>query len=202
MLIKSARFVKSAAKPSQYPPASLPEIVFAGRSNVGKSSLINTLVNRKRLAKTGATPGRTQLINFFSINEVLVLVDIPGYGYARVPGSVRRRWAPMVEAYFSSRRTLKAAVLIMDIRRTPGPEEVDLIKRLGRDRIPVVPVLTKSDKLSRAKQALQRRQAALALGLELDRLILFSARTRIGVEALWEAVLAHASPAADPPGAQ
>jgi hypothetical protein len=124
MIIKSAEFIKSAAKSSHYPPARLPEIVFAGRSNVGKSSLINILVNRKRLAKTSSTPGRTQLINFFEINAELVFVDIPGFGYAKVPEAVRRSWAPMIETYLATRRTLKGLVLIMDSRRTPGPGRI------------------------------------------------------------------------------
>ena len=101
MLIQSAEFIKSAVKPSQYPSGRLPEIAFIGRSNVGKSSLINTLVNRKRLARTSATPGRTQLINFFLINEMITFVDLPGYGYARVPESVKKKWGPMIETYLA-----------------------------------------------------------------------------------------------------
>jgi GTP-binding protein len=111
MIIKSAEFVTSAVKASQYPEALHPEAAFAGRSNVGKSSLINTLVNRKRLVKTSSTPGRTQLINFFSVNDALSLVDLPGYGYARVPASVKRKWGPMIETYLKGRETLKAVVL-------------------------------------------------------------------------------------------
>ena len=127
MIIKSAKFVKSAAKSSQYPPAILPEIAFAGRSNVGKSSLINILINRKHLVKTSSTPGRTQLINFFVINETFSFVDLPGYGYARVPKSVKKNWGPMIETYFSTRETLKGVVFIMDIRRMPDQKELNLI---------------------------------------------------------------------------
>ena len=119
MKIISAVFITSATKPSQYPPARLPEIAFAGRSNVGKSSLINTLVNRKRLVKTSSTPGRTRLINFFEINQQIGFVDLPGYGYARVPESVKKTWGPMIETYLSNRNTLKGVVVILDIRRTP-----------------------------------------------------------------------------------
>ncbi|MDX1707342.1 MAG: ribosome biogenesis GTP-binding protein YihA/YsxC, partial [Desulfobacterales bacterium] len=104
MIIKSAEFIKSATRPAQYPAAQLPEIAFAGRSNVGKSSLINTLVNRKRLVKTSSTPGRTQLINFFDINRQIIFVDLPGYGYAKVPLSVRKKWGPMIETYLSGRK--------------------------------------------------------------------------------------------------
>ena len=131
MKITSAEFVTSATKPSQYPPEGLPEIAFAGRSNVGKSSLINVLVNRKRLVKTSSTPGRTQLVNFFDINDSINFVDLPGYGYAKVPASVRKKWGPMIETYLSGRNTLKGVVVIMDIRRTPREEEQNLIDWLG-----------------------------------------------------------------------
>ena len=152
MNIKSAEFVTSATKPSQYPAAGLPEIAFAGRSNVGKSSLINVLVNRKHLVKTSSTPGRTQMINFFDINGNLTFVDLPGYGYARVPEAVQKKWGPMIETYLSGRRTLKAVVVIMDIRRTPREEEQNLIAWLKHYSIAKILVLTKADKLSKTKQ--------------------------------------------------
>ena len=131
MIIKSAEFVTSATKPSQYPKRALPEIAFAGRSNVGKSSLINTLVNRKHLVKTSSTPGRTQLINFFDINGRMGIVDLPGYGYAKVPVSVRKKWGPMIETYLSERETLRGVVVIMDIRRIPRQEELNLLAWLN-----------------------------------------------------------------------
>ena len=136
--VKSAEFVTSAVKPSQYPLAILPEIAFAGRSNVGKSSLINTLVNRKRLVKTSSTPGRTQLINFFIINGSIGFVDLPGYGYAKVPKSVKKNWGPMIETYLSERKTLKGVVLIIDIRRIPRAEELNLIDWLDYYKIPKI----------------------------------------------------------------
>jgi len=185
MIIKSAEFIKSAAKASHYPPARLPEIVFAGRSNVGKSSLINSLVNRKRLAKTSSTPGRTQLINFFEINAELVFVDIPGFGYARVPVAIRRSWAPMIETYLTTRRTLKGLVLILDSRRTPGPEELALVDWLNRHQIATVLALTKIDKLSRSRQLVCSRSAAAALQVPQGDIILFSAKTRQGRDELW-----------------
>jgi len=188
LIIKSAEFVTSAVKPSQYPPAVLPEIAFAGRSNVGKSSLINTLVNRKRLVKTSSTPGRTQLINFFNINEVFSFVDIPGYGYAKVPASVKKKWGPMIETYITTRNTLKGVVLIMDVRRTPGPEEMNMLDWLNHYGIPSVPVLTKSDKLSKTRQQKQLKEIANTLSADKDNFILFSAKSRQGKDEVWGAI--------------
>lgn len=188
MIIKSAEFVTSAVKPSQYPLAVLPEVAFAGRSNVGKSSLINTLLNRKRLVKTSSTPGRTQLINFFNINEAFFFVDIPGYGYARVPMAVKKKWGPMIETYITTRKTLKGVVLILDIRRIPGPEEMNMIDWLRHHDIPSVSVLTKSDKLSRSKQQKQLIKITNTLSANKDHFILFSAKSRQGKEEVWSAV--------------
>ncbi len=188
MIIKSAEFITSAVKPSQYPPAVLPEIAFAGRSNVGKSSLINTLVNRKRLVKTSSTPGRTQLINFFNINEKFSFVDIPGYGYAKVPASVKKKWGPMIETYITTRKTLKGVVLIMDLRRTPGPEEMNMLDWLNHYGIPSVPVLTKSDKLSKTRQQKQLKKISNTLSADKDNLILFSAKSRQGKDEVWDVV--------------
>ena len=188
MIIKSAEFVKSAVKPEQYPAAVLPEIAFTGRSNVGKSSLINTLVNRKRLVKTSATPGRTQLINFFLINKTFSFVDLPGFGYAKVPDSVRRKWGPMIETYLSTRKTLKGVVLIMDVRRIPGIQELNFIEWLYYYNIPSMLILTKADKLSKTKQLKQQVTIAKALSVDKDDLILFSAKSRLGKDAVWEAI--------------
>lgn len=188
MKIISAEFVTSATKPSQYPPEGLPEIAFAGRSNVGKSSLINVLVNRKRLVKTSSTPGRTQLVNFFDINEYLTLVDLPGYGYAKVPASVKKKWGPMIETYLSGRGTLKGVVVILDIRRTPREEEHNLIAWLAHYSIASILVLTKVDKLSKTKQAKQRAAVARTLARDAGDLILFSAKSRKGREDVWQAI--------------
>ncbi len=188
MIITSAQFVKSAVTPSQCPPGYLPEIAFTGRSNVGKSSLINTLVNRKHLVKTSATPGRTQLINFFVINSVFHFVDLPGFGYARVPATVRKSWGPMIETYLSTRKNLKGVVLIIDIRRIPGAQELNFIQWLHYYRIPEILVLTKSDKLSKNKQITQKRAIADTLGIPMEELILFSAKSRMGKDDLWHAI--------------
>ncbi|HUV76928.1 MAG TPA: ribosome biogenesis GTP-binding protein YihA/YsxC [Desulfobacterales bacterium] len=188
MIIKSADFVKSAVKPSHYPPEILPEIAFSGRSNVGKSSLINTLVNRKRLVKTSSTPGRTQLINFFDINNAFSFVDLPGFGYARVPESIKRTWGPMVETYLSTRKTLKGVVLIMDIRRIPGTQELEFIEWLRYYTIPSILILTKADKLSKSKQMNQHIAITKILGVDRNDLILFSAKSRKGKDATWAAI--------------
>jgi GTP-binding protein len=188
MIIKSAEFVKSAVKPEQYPAAVLPEIAFTGRSNVGKSSLINTLVNRKRLVKTSATPGRTQLINFFLINKTFSFVDLPGFGYAKVPASVRKKWGPMIETYLSTRKTLKGVVLIMDVRRIPGIQDLNFIEWLYYYNIPGILILTKADKLSKTKQLTQQATIAKALSVDKDDLILFSAKSRLGKDAVWDAI--------------
>jgi len=188
MKILSAEFVTSAANPSQYPPEGLPEIAFAGRSNVGKSSLINVLVNRKHLVKTSSTPGRTQLVNFFDINDYFTFVDLPGYGYARVPASVKKKWGPMIETYLSGRSTLKGVVVILDIRRTPREEEHNLIAWLAHYSIARILVLTKADKLSKTKQDKQRAAVARFLALDSSELILFSAKSRKGREDVWQAI--------------
>lgn len=188
MIIKSAEFIKSAVKPSQYPAEELPEIAFAGRSNVGKSSLINTLVNRKRLVKTSSTPGRTQLINFFYINKVFTFVDLPGYGYAKVPESVKKSWGPMVETYLSKRKTLKGVVLIMDVRRSPGIEELNFIDWLNYYSIQSILVLTKTDKLSKSKQIKQHNLIAKIFSVDSKELILFSTKSRMGKDAVWDAI--------------
>jgi len=188
MIIKSAEFITSATKPSQYPPALLPEVAFAGRSNVGKSSLINTILNRKKLVKTSRTPGRTQLINFFEINKSFTVVDLPGYGYAKVPESVRKLWGPMIEKYLSTRKTLMGVVLILDIRRIPGQEELNFLDWLDYYRIPSMLVLTKADKLSKTKQIKQHLSIAKALGVDQKELILFSAKSRLGKDAVWNAL--------------
>ena len=189
MKITSAEFITSATKPSQYPSMAMPEIAFAGRSNVGKSSLINTLVNRKHLVKTSSTPGRTQLINFFDINQRMGFVDLPGYGYAKVPVAVRKKWGPMIETYLSGRETLRGVVVIMDIRRIPRQEELNLLGWLNHYAIAGILVLTKTDKLSKNKQAKQHHLIARALERPKNDFILFSAKTRRGRDTIWNAIL-------------
>ena len=186
MIIKEASFIKSAVQPDQYPEAELPEFAFAGRSNVGKSTLINTLVNRKKLVKTSSNPGFTRLVNFFSIRTDLatdlVFVDLPGYGYAKVSKKIQEKWGTMVETYLSTRATLRSLALLVDIRRGFREKEYDLFEWLFANRIDCFIILTKSDKLSRQKQ--QKALAAVAKDLDMDKndIILFSAKDKSGTE--------------------
>jgi GTP-binding protein len=151
--LSNPEYLTSAVKPSGYPPPGPPEIAFAGKSNVGKSSLINSLVKRKKLVKVSSTPGRTQMINFFSVaGDNLRLVDLPGYGFAKVPLKVKASWQKMVEAYLTSRETLAGVVVILDIRREPSTDDQMLLDFLAAHQVPSVVVVTKADKLSNNKR--------------------------------------------------
>lgn len=192
MKITSAEFLKSAVWPTQYPPATMPEVAFVGRSNVGKSSLINTLVGRKNLAKTSNTPGRTQLINFFAINEKISFVDLPGYGFAKVPQSVKKDWSDMMEAYLKERPSLCLVVFILDIRRDPNDDDLSLRDWLTHDRIPYLYVLTKSDKLSNNQVIARKRAIEKTLQVSPEKKpILFSAKTQKGKTDIWDFLKNH-----------
>lgn len=171
-LFSQAQFLVSAGRAAELPPPGPPEIAFAGRSNVGKSSAINALVGRKRLAFTSRTPGRTQTINFYCLGDAARVVDLPGYGYARVPRAQRARWRELVGAYLSSRPSLVGIVVVMDARHPLTALDAQLLEWLGERR--KLLVLTKADKLTRAEQAALKGQFADAL--------LFSSATQQGVE--------------------
>ncbi|HMB14980.1 MAG TPA: ribosome biogenesis GTP-binding protein YihA/YsxC [Pelovirga sp.] len=188
MKISSAEFIKSATRPAHFPDPQFPEIAFAGRSNVGKSTLINVLLNRKNLVRTSATPGRTQLINFFNVNQRFVLVDLPGYGFAKVPIAVRKAWGPMVRTYLEIRDSLAATVFIIDIRRTPGEEDLELLDWLEEFGVPTIPVLSKIDKVSRSQRRQHVERIATATGLPVDAFSLFSALSREGIEDIRERI--------------
>lgn len=180
--IKSATYVKSVFDLKDLPKDQLPEIAFAGRSNVGKSSALNRLVNIKNLAKISSTPGKTKLINFFLINENLYFVDLPGYGYAKAPKSMRRSWGKLVEGYLKERENLKGAVLLLDSRRGALEPDIELCQWLDFFGKRKLIVLTKKDKLSRSALAESKRSVSQALGLDSDSLIPFSAKTGEGKE--------------------
>ena len=188
MIIHSANFICSAVTPGQYPPVDLPEVAFAGRSNVGKSSLINKILNRKKLVRTSKTPGRTQLLNFFEINELWRFVDLPGYGYAKVPVEIKKRWRPMVESYLTSRVNLRGMVWLLDIRREVSKEDLHLWDWLQAKQVPVIIVVTKADKLSKNKRNKQAASIAKSLGRKAQELIQFSATSGEGKDEIWQAL--------------
>ena len=172
-----AQFLASSANPAELPAPGPPEVAFAGRSNVGKSSAINALAGRKRLAFTSKTPGRTQTINFFDLGTRGRLVDLPGYGYAKVPHAVRAQWRDLVGGYLASRDTLAGVVLVMDARHPLTPLDVQLVQFLGHVRL--LALLSKADKLTRVEQARVRASVEASLDAQVT---LFSSLTRQGVE--------------------
>jgi GTP-binding protein len=188
MKVTRAEFLTSAAGPKGYPAGGRPEVAFAGRSNVGKSSLINALVRRKGLVKTSSTPGRTQLLNFFLVNDRLVLVDLPGYGYAKVPESVRATFGPMIEGYLTGREALVGVVVILDLRREPSGQDLALLEWLSAIGRPVVVALTKADKLSGNERARHTREIRAALPPASGDPVVVSAETGEGMAALWGAI--------------
>ncbi len=187
--IKQADFLCSAFEISQIPPETLPEIAFAGRSNVGKSSLINALLLRKKLVKTSSTPGKTKSINFFIVNNLFYFVDLPGYGFAKVSKAMQARWKDLIETYLSTRKTLKAVVIIMDGRHLPSYQDIQLKNWLTAKSIHTIMVLTKMDKVGRSRWEQHRKECGRVLGVESKELILFSAVERFGWEEVWESIL-------------
>lgn len=184
MKILSAEFVISAASPKQFPIDRKPQIAFAGRSNVGKSSIINTLLHRRNLVKASVTPGKTQLINFFDINDGFYFVDLPGYGFARVPRAVTDAWAPMIEGYLKGSRGLRAVVVLLDARREPDERDMRLIDWLQQYGIPAIYALTKADKLNRQEAERAQRDIHARLGIAAP-LLLTSAKAGLGIKELW-----------------
>lgn len=181
-----AEFMRSAASAADFPPESLPEVAFLGRSNVGKSSLLNRLTGQKELAFTSAKPGCTQLINFYRVNRGLCLVDLPGYGYARVPVEVKARWKRLIESYLTQRQTLEMAVLLLDARRGWMEQDLELREWLDFQRLPFIVVATKTDKLNRTEET--RGLAAIGAEAPDSTVVPFSARTGRGVREIWQAI--------------
>jgi GTP-binding protein len=182
-----AHFLTSAADAKDFPPPSLPEVAVVGRSNVGKSTLINTLVGQTGLARTSRTPGRTRLVNWFVIDDRFHLVDLPGYGYAQVNQATRESWRPLIEGYLSSRDSLAGVLLLIDIRRGVQEEEHDFIPWLAEREMPVVTALTKADKLPKNKRTLEVMRAKQELGLRREPFAV-SASTSEGIDPLWRAI--------------
>lgn len=187
MEIKQAEFKISAVKPEQYPDDGMVEIAFVGRSNVGKSSLINTLTNRRKLVKVSGTPGKTRLINFFTINNEFYFVDLPGYGYAKVSKSEQEKWGGMMEKYLINRPQLKKVALLVDSRHKPTGDDVMMYEWIKHYGYPVLVVATKKDKLK--KSELQRSAKVIKETLNLDKsdnLVFFSSLKKEGKEELLE----------------
>ncbi|HMJ08827.1 MAG TPA: ribosome biogenesis GTP-binding protein YihA/YsxC [Pyrinomonadaceae bacterium] len=186
MKIISAEFIKSAYERLHWPPAEVPEIAFLGRSNVGKSSLLNSLLQRKSLARTSNTPGRTQCINFFSVNGNLYFVDLPGYGFAKVSKSMRSDWGKMAEQYLAEREPLALSIQLVDSRHKPTPLDVQLHEWLTFNQKPHIIVATKADKLS--NNELQKQLKVIEQILPGSRIIAYSSQTGKGRDQVWSEI--------------
>jgi GTP-binding protein len=187
--VRSVYFIKSAVTPEQYPHHHLPEIAFIGRSNVGKSSLLNTLVNKKNLAYISNTPGRTQIINFFNIDDKLCFVDLPGYGYAKVPQAIKDQWQPMIESYLAQSENLRSVILLVDSRHTPTKHDLVMRDWLIAYHIPMIVVATKIDKIPKTKRPKQIAIAKKTLKLQpTEHVFPFSALTKEGIKPIWDAI--------------
>ncbi len=190
LVIKKLEFIGGMASATGWRPEPvLPEIAFAGRSNVGKSSLINRLLHRKKMARVSNTPGRTREINFFRVNDAFVLVDLPGYGYARISKEQRAEWRPLIESYLRSSPTLRGIVQLLDIRHEPTGDDLRMLDYLGELGVPTIVVTTKTDKLAAARAATRVAEIAKATRLDLEQVIPFSAVTGAGRNELAESMM-------------
>ncbi|MBU5265749.1 ribosome biogenesis GTP-binding protein YihA/YsxC [Virgibacillus proomii] len=189
MKVTKAEIVISAVSEQQYPNDQLPEIALAGRSNVGKSSFINTLINRKNLARTSSKPGKTQTLNFYKINDAFYFVDVPGYGYAKVSKKERQKWRKMMEDYFTKRSSLKAVLLITDIRHEPTDDDLQMYDFLKYYELPVIIIGTKLDKIPKNKRAYHVKRTEVTFQIETgDMLIPFSAETGENKDEAWSSI--------------
>ena len=185
----NADILLSATNKSHYPQDDIPEVALAGRSNVGKSSFINTMLNRKNLARTSGKPGKTQLLNFFNIDDKLRFVDVPGYGYARVSKKECEKWGKMIEEYLTTRENLRAVVSLVDLRHEPSADDVQMYEFLKYYEIPVILVATKADKIPRGKW--NKHESIIKKKLDFDKsdtFIIFSSVNKTGVEEAWDAI--------------
>jgi GTP-binding protein len=189
MKVTQADIVISAVSPSQYPSGNLPEIALAGRSNVGKSSFINKMINRKSLARTSSRPGKTQTLNFYIINEKMHFVDVPGYGFAKVSKTEREAWGKMIETYITSREQLKAVIQLIDVRHAPSKDDVTMYEWLKHFGTKVIIVATKADKIPKGKWDKHLKVVRETLKKDPDDpLIIFSSETAYGKEAAWKQI--------------
>jgi GTP-binding protein len=191
MKVLSAELFAVAAGRDGFPRAGSPEVAFLGRSNVGKSSLLNRLVQRRQLARTSRTPGKTRLVCWYRVERPgndLLLVDLPGYGYAKVSKAERRRWKELVESYLAGRDALRAAVLLQDLRRDVSEDETLLLEWLAERDVPAILALTKVDKLKPMRRAQRVSRLAAAVDLPRERVVATSAETGLGIPDLWRAI--------------
>lgn len=188
MKIRDVEFAGAVGEPGQEPPAHLPQIAIAGRSNVGKSSLINALLGRKRLARVSKCPGKTQEINFYEVNGRFFLVDLPGYGFSKAPPEVRQKWGPLIESYLATSEELLGTVVLVDCRHGPGDDDAQMVDFLARLEIPALFALTKIDKLNRSRRRESVREALEALDVPEDQLVVTSAVTGEGRDTLLESL--------------
>ena len=186
MIIKKAEILLSAVKKEHYPDTLGPEIAFAGKSNVGKSSMINAMLNRRKLARTSSEPGKTQTINFYNINDQFNFVDLPGYGYARVSKTEKDKWGKMIETYLTSRPQLREVILLVDIRHEPGKNDQQMYEWIKSFDFTGYVIATKADKLSRSQQMKAIAVIKKTLDIKDNNLILpFSSSSKAGVEETW-----------------
>lgn len=190
-------FAGAVREPGQDPPGSLPQVAVAGRSNVGKSSLINAMLGRKGIARVSKRPGKTQEINFYRVDRWYFLVDLPGYGFARAPSEVRQRWGPLIESYLATSEELLGVVVLVDCRHGPSDDDAQMVDYLARLKIPALFVLTKIDKLNRGEREEALGKARKALGVPEDQLLATSALTGEGTDTLLESLEALVASAGD-----
>jgi len=189
MFVKNPRIYITAVKQEQFPKTNVPEVVFTGKSNVGKSSIINMLVGRKALARVGSAPGKTRQINFYDLDEKLFFVDLPGYGYAKVSQSESQKWGKMVESYISGRQQIVLMVFIIDIRHKPGKNDITMHDWLIYNKLPYIIAASKMDKIKNSELENRIKDIRETLDVNEDiKIIPYSASKKIGKEELWEAI--------------
>ncbi|NMO95289.1 ribosome biogenesis GTP-binding protein YihA/YsxC [Paenibacillus lemnae] len=192
MKVNQAEFVISAVRPEQYPDDALPEIALAGRSNVGKSSLINRLIARKNLARTSSTPGKTQHLNYYRINDEIYFVDVPGYGYAKVSKTQRAEWGAMIERYMLERVGLKLVLLVVDLRHPPSKDDISMYEWLQHYNRPICVVATKADKIPRSRWQKHIKVVKETLNFRQEhQLVMFSSETGMGKDELWSIIQSY-----------